>query len=301
MKRKLAIIISSLIVIALIVGILWFLTRRAAERKGVPPPSFKDFFSASTLIRQQQTPGGELTTDFTTNPNTPGQGTTGTGSGSTGSGGTTGGTPENNVSIFTNTTLNPSGNGTSGGSIGSGSSGTGGTTGSGSGSTGSGGTTGGGTGTTGSGGSGTTGGGTGTGGSGTGPIGTGGPGNTTPVRMCKDEDLNITFTNEDLARLNILQQRFSTIASYLHTDSDIMIVRANYDSYKVKDAQLKELVQYCEQHAPRITEQRYKTHVPTPFWHENGTDLENHLLFTDINKVGLDTLFTEQLLRINLW
>jgi len=114
---------------------------------------------------------------------------------------------------------------------------------------------------------------TSTGGStgGTTPTGSTTGSTTTIAPVCSDEDLNITFTADELARLNVLQDRFYTIAQTLHTDADVDTEVANHDAFTVKTDQVKELYAYCESKLPYIDayeDRRLHKHMATPFWHE---------------------------------
>lgn len=256
MKRSVKIVLILVLIILIVVGGFWWLSRRAAEKNGTKAPTFREFFTFTTPVPDPSgSQNGELSSEFTT------PGTGGTSGAATPPSESSGGTQ------FTESTpLTPT---TQGGAPGSGGSGT---SGSSTGSTGtiSGPRTPGSTGTVG------------------GEVTTTTPGrdvpdiieypieNTTEVGLqCSVSDTHIRFTEEELRRLQILQQRFNTIASYLHTDGDLAIVEANYDSYKVKDEQLIELAAYCENTLAKIPASDFNVRVPTPFWHRS--DLDNQI------------------------
>ncbi len=247
MRRTLKIILILFLIIAVILSIAWLLARRKAVRSGTIAPTFKTFITlggknASNLPTQTDT---EFSSDFTDqeeSPDTPDTSSIGVPVGSVA------------VSRFTTAPLSPTddraagGSGTSGGSSGNG----------------------GGTGGSGTGGNG------GTGGGGTGGGGTGGGGSPRPP-ACSDEDLNISFTADEIARLNALQNRFYDIAGTLHTDGDIAIELANHDNFKAKAEQALELYGYCASKAPLITAAPFVTRVPTPFWRDPSKDTNGYM------------------------
>lgn len=94
---------------------------------------------------------------------------------------------------------------------------------------------------------------------------------------CSDEDLNIEFTPSELARLKVLQAKFYAIADKLHTDTDANIELQNYDTFKTKAMQIKELYTYCQEKAPLVTDPIYQKRVPTPFWSEESRDSETFI------------------------
>jgi len=237
MKRALKIIFILLLLAIIVMGGLWALSRKQAQKNGTTAPTFKDFFSRTVSVPQQTNQPNELGTVFVPPSDAP---TTQTESSPA---------PET-ISLFTNTTISPTSTPPSTSATQS-------------------------------------------------PItsidlSVQGAGNSTPIiappagepspastpilatdngPVCSTADSNIAFTPEELRRLNILQQRFNTIAPYLHTDGDLAIVEANYDSYKVKGEQLDALVGYYENTLkPKLPNTSFNKRVATPFWHDSGQD-----------------------------
>ncbi len=158
------------------------------------------------------------------------------------------------------------------------------------------------------------GGGTGGGGGGTGPIlppppGGGGGGTTTAgstTTGCTPSDLNITFTGEELDRLNQLQQQFNAVALNLRGDSDASNALANYDSFALTEARIAELATFCENRVDRLADAAYRSKVPTPYWRDEQKDGEAYIdgfgsQSIDISNPERFIGGLEQLLRINLW
>jgi hypothetical protein len=85
---------------------------------------------------------------------------------------------------------------------------------------------------------------------------------------CTDADVNIAFTDEEIARLTALQTRFYAIAQTLHTDTDVKTELANYDNFKLKLDSITELNNYCVAQYPKIPASFEKKRVPTPFWYD---------------------------------
>ncbi len=98
---------------------------------------------------------------------------------------------------------------------------------------------------------------------------------TTPGPACGDADLNIQFTANELAKLQVLQNRFYAIAQSLHSDADVATELGNHDNFLAKVTNTESLYLFCDQivttqGAGAITNPAYKKHIPTPFWHSNG-------------------------------
>lgn len=144
---------------------------------------------------------------------------------------------------------------------------------------------------------------------------------------CSDADLNIEFTQDEIARLNALKTRFFDLAQNLNTDSDLDTEISNYDLFKSKSDKLTELNNYCNnspvytqaQATPVVASQPYGSvipgnngainyRVPTPFWHDLTKD-NQAFVHQGINWKGIfsdpDLIFPERsiehALRINLW
>ena len=291
MKRKLIFILIIFLFIAAVVGGLFFVARNNAIKKGVPAPTFREFLGLGTTKSPGTTTGPTDTTssDFTS------PGTTSP------TGGAKSPVIPTKTSVFTNIGSSPSGSTppdtiigdtTGAGDIGTGGGGSGG---SGGGSTGGGGTTGGGT-------------------------------LVVAAPQCSDEDTTITFTPEEINRLNVLKNRFYAVAETLYTDSDVATEAANYDNFKAKAEKITELYNYCV-NSPVFTSaqktvvatQPYGTvvpgtngpinyRVPTPFWHDLTKD-NQAFIHQGSNWQGIfhdsDFIFQERAiehaLRLNLW
>lgn len=240
MKRLITIILIIIAVAAVFLGISWLLSRRTAEKSGTTPQSFREFVTGDTGEgTTPSTPPGTISSDFgTENPDTPGA-TTGQPGGIAGTL-----TPTTRTSVFTNTNLSPTTSNSprdTGTSVGSGIGANGSTPTNG------------------------------------GVLPTGSAGPTVPILTntapeCTDSDLNITFTADELKRLQALQDRFYEIAQTLHNDGDVQAQMANYTAFKLKQANYNELLTYCTDTLARNipSTPALKNKVPTPFWYELG-------------------------------
>lgn len=300
-KKVITIIVTLFLLLLVILGIMWYQSRKKAQETGRTPQTFANFFGLSSK-NTTGTDGNDstLTSDFTNN-------TSGNGTGS--STGTNTGTPGQNSddsdvrsSEFTSGPFTPlsggsglgnaSGSGRSGGSNGSLPPGGGGG---------------------GAGGSG--------GGSGNGATTTIPPNAVVPD--CNDADLNITFTADERARLQALQDRFYEIAQTLYTDENVATELANHDSFKLKNQQITELLDFCKPYAKKVADRDpiYQSKVPTPFWFEQSDIRQNNqgpnipigyfstpgpvggkITQTITSEAKGNTLRTlENILRLNLW
>ncbi|MFZ4500106.1 MAG: hypothetical protein ACOYMZ_01250 [Minisyncoccia bacterium] len=137
------------------------------------------------------------------------------------------------------------------------------------------------------------------------------PTTTTPVaaNSCSDADTNIAFTPAEIARLNTLKARFDQIADTLYDDAAGGEQRAFYDSFKIKEQQTQELVNFCEQRVSSLGSEAMRRRVPTPFYHDTSRDSNT---FTNGNGSVIErrpylenpsvvTALIERLLRINIW
>lgn len=237
MKRALKIILILLLIIALILLGAWFRARRQSTDEGRPAPTFREFLGLGSRAPSTSTDGGGLTPD---GPSQGGRETPGTETPSETP--ATGGVA---VSQFTSGPLTPA-QGTvtgSGNIIGNGTSGSGASSGN------------------------------GTSGTGSTPSAPQAPtASATAGPACSDEDLNIEFTAEEIARLTALQNRFYAVAGSLNSDADIQREAANYTSYKAKADQIAELYNYCVAVAPRITAPAFRARTATPFWRNTSQD-----------------------------
>lgn len=307
MRRILTIVILISIVVLIILGIGWLMSRRTATREGAAAPSFREFITGdSGTTGTTSTTPGSLSSDFTQNnaSTTPIQGGV-DGSLSTGSPSINGSlsAPGTQVSSFTNDTYTP---GTGQGGTGTPNTPSGGST--------TPPTTGGPTPsgptndpdpnttivynpTTGSGSTGTS-----------TPTGTGPAPSTTPPQ-CSEADVTIVFTPAQLAELKSLERRFYTIAESIRTDEDIAREVTNHDTFNIKGLQVLELYNTCVQKTPALTIPAYTRRVPTPFWNDVTTDNEGFIV-DGTNQVVIlanttNLLYGKQRLefslRLNLW
>ncbi len=316
MRRILIILILISIVVLIILGIGWLMSRRSATREGTTAPSFREFITGdSGTSADPSIDPGSLSSEFDQEgtPSTPEQGGTG-GSLSTGSPSIDGSlsAPGTQVSTFTNDTYTPGSSTSTNPSSGTG--GQGGT-----------GTTPPGTTTppfvtggpklpptttnpdpnvivvydptTGQGSTGTT---TPTG---TGPV----PGTTPP--QCSQADVTIVFSPAQLAELKALERRFYTIAESIRTDEDLAREVTNYDTFEVKGLQVLELYNTCMQKTPNLPNPLYARRVPTPFWNNLADDKGGFIVdgtndVAAINNIANLTYGKRRLeysLRLNLW
>jgi hypothetical protein len=279
-KRVIKIILILLAVFLLVLGIIWLIGRHKTEKSGAASLSFKQFLGLSTKLSPNGTLPVENNSSFTNN----GFGQNGTGSnGGAGGNGVGSGAGNGSGGAGGNGVGSGAGNG-SGGAGGNGvGSGAGNGVGNGVGDVNvsqftNNGTTIGDTGTIGSGSGDDTSTSTTSSDDGSDDSTTAAAAATAPV--CGDADNNITFTPEEQAELNELQNRFYTIAQTLHTDADVETELANHDAFAIKADQVTELYNYCEEQLPTINatarqagDPRMTLHVATPFWHSWGKNV----------------------------
>ena len=285
MKRIITIILIIIAIAGIILLVGWMRARNTAQKNGTTAPSFRTFITGNTTNKNTgSTPSGDLTSDFTqeTPSSTP----------------TTNQTIGTRVSTFTNSSFNPASPQANGGVSSGGSGATAGNSSVGVGPATPTPPTGGGSTTV------TT--------SGGGQSG----GNTTPATpACSQADLNITFTPEELARLQSLQRRFYAVAQTLHTDADVATELGNHDSFKAKETKITELYNYCQSKVGAFTTPELRRRVATPFWNDAGQNTQGGFLSPTIypstsapnTSTTLQSSITagegalEQILRINLW
>jgi len=273
MQRILKIILILLAVFFLILGGVWLLGRHAAQKRGTAPLSFRQFLGLGT--KQNTAAPAQGTTSATFTSGEPVSGTTGA-TGKIG-GNNTLGTPDNyQVSQFTTNTMSPADIGAyaNTGRLGTA---------------------------------------TGFGSPGnyvsTAAIGTatalGGVGASGGI-SCSATDSAITFTPDEIQQLNALQTRYNAIAANLASNDDVATELSTYTSYKLEEAKIAELQNFCVATTPLLSDPEMKRHVPTPFWHNANQDSET---FTagGVNTTADGTnpttgeSFLERILRINLW
>lgn len=139
-----------------------------------------------------------------------------------------------------------------------------------------------------------------------GGVGTGTGGTPSPRVICSADDLEIDFTPEEIARLQVLERRFYDLAPVLRTDEDVQTEAGNYSSYKTLNDKNRELISYCEATTPQLGTALNKR-VPTPLYTDPA---QNQEYFTDdalpqgpINMTtpGAHPRFIEKLFRLNIW
>jgi cytoskeletal protein RodZ len=285
-KRVIKIILIMLAIFLLILGIMWLIGRHTAQKNGNTPLSFKQFIGLSDKTSSNGTNGtggGTLSSNFGNNGSNNGSGN------GNGSGQGTGGINGSNTGIGNN-----NGDSNLGGVNGIGSNGIGNGINMVSAPTISQFTSGGITATNGYGGgaagnptTNTTN--TGAGTQNNSPTTTGTTVNTAPI--CGTADTTITFTPEELDKLNTLQNRFYTIAQTLHTDADAQAELTNHDAFEIKSQQATELYNQCEALLPALPEPMLQEHIATPFWEAwSTTDPTNPNLWQPIGPEQQDTL-----------
>jgi hypothetical protein len=244
MKRVIKIILILLAVFLLTLGIIWLVGRHSAQKNGKTPLTFRQFLGLSTKSSPANTIPGSTDTSLFTSPGAATAGGDGTGSNGTNGKGAAGkGFNENTqVSQFTNKGISL----TNGANVGLQT---------------------------------TTAIGSNKAAGDNSTITSTSATSTAPV--CSDADTTISFTADELAQLNQLQNRFYAIAQTLHTDADVATEIANHDAFAVKADQVTELYNYCASKLPLITDPRLQQHVATPFWNDSSTDSLTFLSFAN--------------------
>ena len=251
-KRVIKIILILLAILLVTLGVIWLVGRHAAQKSGQTPLTFRQFLGLGT----KSAPANTVPTGTDTSVFTGGSGSSNSGSATTGSdGGVSNGFTDNaRISQFTNNGISLTNGANAGGGQTTNNNGSNQNS-SNQGSIG------------------------GDAGSNTGGSGSPSPTSSTPI--CSDADTTISFTSDELAKLNQLQNRFYTIAQNLHTDADIATEVANHDAFAVKADQATELYNYCESKLPAITDPLLQQHVATPFWNDSANDSLTFLSFTN--------------------
>ncbi|MDB5188687.1 MAG: hypothetical protein JWM92_285 [Candidatus Nomurabacteria bacterium] len=271
MQRILKIILILLAVFFLVLGGVWLLGRHAAQKNGTTPLSFRQFLGLGTK-QSTVAPAQGTSATFTS-----GQPTAGNAGGAGTIGGTnTLGTPDNfQVSKFTSNPLSPADTTTftNNGSIG---------------------------GPNAFGGAGNF---VATAGAGTTPLGSNG---LSGGLNCSATDSAITFTPDEITQLNALQTRYNAIAANLASNDDVATELSTYTSYKLEEAKIAELQNFCAATTPLLSDPEMKRHVPTPFWHDTNQDSETFTAggvntTADGTNPASGESFLERILRINLW
>jgi hypothetical protein len=272
MQRIIKIILILLAVFFLVLGGMWLLGRHAAQKNGTTPLSFRQFLGLSTKQNTATPAQGTTSATFTNGQPV---------SGNAGSAGTIGGsnalgTPDNyQVSKFTTNPLSPADNATftNNGNLG-------------------------------------------------GPNAFGNAGNfvatasagTTPLGSnglsgglnCSATDSAIAFTPDEIQQLNALQARYDAISANLASNDDVATELSSYTSYKLEEAKIAELQNFCAATTPLLSDPEMKRHVPTPFWHNANQDSETFTAggvntTADGTNPATGNSFLERILRINLW
>ncbi len=143
--------------------------------------------------------------------------------------------------------------------------------------------------------------------------GSSGGGLTTPTGpICSAKDTDIVFTDEENARLQVLEARFNAIAPTLITDQGVVIENGNYQTYKSKNDKIVEYRNFCFERAPLLADAALKRRLPTPYW--SDSTLNRATFASDATSVptrpsvprtparnsGTDA-FIEKLFRLNIW
>jgi len=137
---------------------------------------------------------------------------------------------------------------------------------------------------------------------------------TTEALACSAEDTNIEFTPSEIARLTQLQALFDNISETLYDDAAAEEQRALYTTFKIKTAQTKDLITFCENKSAQLPSQM-RIRVPTPLYNGGAnanTFTNNPIALSEYNSssIGLRPIFdhpitaatfVERLLRINIW
>ena len=115
-----------------------------------------------------------------------------------------------------------------------------------------------------------------------------------PGPECSDADLNIRFTAQELAQLQVLQNRFYAVAQSVHSDGDAATETGNWSNFKAKSDKFAELYNFCKSRTydPTTTaykvieDARYKIRIPTPFWNEKDTLFRGIKIESDVFLAG---------------
>ncbi|MES2224780.1 MAG: hypothetical protein V4478_02215 [Patescibacteria group bacterium] len=118
---------------------------------------------------------------------------------------------------------------------------------------------------------------------------------------CSAADINIAFTDTELAELKRLQSRYNAIASRLAGTETIANEAALYDDYALEENRVIEMQNFCQSTAPLIADATMQRRVPTPFWNNGTAGSGGYTAPVGKSPNPLINNILEQLLRINLW
>lgn len=135
---------------------------------------------------------------------------------------------------------------------------------------------------------------------------------TSVASQCSDADITISFTPEEIQRLNALQNRFYAVAGSLRSDADVARELANYGQFKAKTDQIEELYNYCQSASPSIQEPLLQTRVTTPYWRDPARDRVGYVTpwsqgisltaqIIDPRNVVFTQGVIERIFKVNLW
>ncbi len=133
-----------------------------------------------------------------------------------------------------------------------------------------------------------------------------GSGNTGSGPICSSDDLEIDFTPEEIARLQVLERRFYDLAPNLRTDEDVQSEAGNYSSYKTLNNKYTEMIAYCENIVPQLSTTLNKR-VATPLYSDSArnqeyfTDGVNPDVAINMSSPGNRPRLIEKLFRLNIW
>ncbi len=132
-------------------------------------------------------------------------------------------------------------------------------------------------------------------------------GSGTPVgsgSQCTEDDV-IEFTEEEIAKLRSLEERFYAIAPTLRTEEDLQNETANYSNYKLLTQKYAELTTYCENTTPLLASDLNRR-VSTPLYKGTSTNTyfangEEPNTVIDMNNPEPKLKEIERVFRITIW
>lgn len=132
---------------------------------------------------------------------------------------------------------------------------------------------------------------------------------------CTFADTHINFTADEIEKLAKLQERFNAISGSLYDKAALSQQTSFYDSLAIRHSQIVESLNFCENRAPSLGS-TLNRRVATPFYNASGSvdTFTNHPIVTsDANDAARGykpilekapiTIVTliEQLLKISIW
>lgn len=133
------------------------------------------------------------------------------------------------------------------------------------------------------------------------------PGTPVDAPVCTTDDLEITFTDEEIEKLKALEARFYAIAPTLRSDQDVSVEKGNWSNYSFLNDTFADMTAYCQDATPALPEPM-KRYLATPFYNDPTKNNSSFIDRTDGGReIDLDKPsnrylgYIERFFRLNIW